>query len=91
MNVKDLILCQPMEDVIRAFVDRLRVETEQREKLYSARQNLFCRCVTLNRADQDTRCLAFIILTMSVSFWIRTCIPKRNSLRNSSRNRSFLI
>ena len=32
MNVRDLILCQPVEDVARAFVDRLRAETEQREK-----------------------------------------------------------
>lgn len=32
MNVKDMILSQPMEDVVRAFIDRLRAETEQREK-----------------------------------------------------------
>lgn len=32
MNIKELILCQPVEDVVRAFVGRLRVEAEQREK-----------------------------------------------------------
>ena len=32
MNVKDMILSQPMEDVVRVFVDRLRAKTEQREK-----------------------------------------------------------
>ena len=90
MNVRDLLLCQPVEDVVRAFVDRLRVEAEQREKIIQRMTKFVLSLRDIEPCESGRLLLGIYHFDDDCEFLDPCLYPKRNSLRNSSRNRSFL-